>query len=102
MCKLKVDVVYGSQNCFAAGHICERNVDIAELLIDNFKDEIKINVQDDEGRTAMFYFRELLIDNFKDSIDIMILDENDRPSWYAYLYHYQAEDDFKDLFYRCY
>ena len=86
---------------------CTReNVNLVKLIIDNFKEQIDINSTKDHRCTILHticYLQnndiiKLLIDNFKDSIDIMILDENDRPSWYAYLYHYQAEDDFKDLF----
>ena len=68
---------------------CARNIDIIKLLIDNFKEQIDLNLTDKFGATPLFYAcsnnnpnetidtLKLLIDNFNDSIDIMIL--NDTP-----------------------
>ena len=87
--------------------IFERNIDIVKLLIDNFKDEININVQDEYYfRTAIYYscwiqhdsnVAKLLIDNFKDEIDIMLLDFVNVPAWYEFLILH-GEEKFKDLF----
>ena len=54
------------------------NIDIVKLLIDNFKDQIDISIQDKYSKTALLYalsndnidIAKLLIDNFKDQIDI--------------------------------
>ena len=69
---------------------CARNIDIVKLLIDNFKEQIDINLTDKFGATPLFYacFKgnidmvKLLIDNFNDSIDIMILNDSHIPAWY--------------------
>ena len=78
--------------CFTALIIaCEqKNIDMAKLLIDNFKDQIDINAQGMGGRSALHWtFRnkdidlaKLLIDNFKDQIDINDQDKYGKNALY--------------------
>ena len=65
----------------ACGH---DNIDILKLLIDNFREDININLVDkEESETALFKACvnenvekiKLLIDNFREDIDINLVDE---------------------------
>ena len=89
-------------------HVYYEAFDKVKLLIDNFKEQIDINVQDSAGCTALHRacsndrldsidMFKLIIDNFKDEIDIMLLDYGNKPAWYEYLLQF-GQKSFKDIF----
>ena len=84
--KDQIDINFYYENGFTAllWPLYRKNIHMVRLLIDNFKDQININLQDkNRGFTALYWaingnnvdMLNLLIDNFKDQIDINIRDK---------------------------
>ena len=94
--KQTISLIKNNDDGYSALHLaCKKNyIDMAKLLIDNFKDRININLKDKEfGYAALNLscmnnnvdMAKLLIDNFKHKIDINLQAKKIIPLYIGYV-----------------